>query len=174
MSSPTDDTNHGFTPTELELRDHDEVSTWAERNPMKPIIPPKKNKTIKLTDAGKITAHARTQQTRENKERLTADIRKFKEEQARALQEIAERHGRTLEYVQGRATAATGFKQTRAPNLHNAKLHFMAKEINEGRRQVKAPRDPASYEGGSGHGRPDSIRGEEAFGRPNQTTGTQH
>ncbi|KAF6745723.1 hypothetical protein DFP72DRAFT_1077152 [Ephemerocybe angulata] len=122
-----------FSPTDLELMDLDDHdnSTWASRNPSKAIIPPRNNYK-KLTDAQKITASVRLAQTREKQLQLTEDLGEFKITQARLLQEIAEKHGKSLDYVKGRATAASTFKTPRALNLHNAKLHFLSLEINNG------------------------------------------
>ncbi|KAF6742007.1 hypothetical protein DFP72DRAFT_861221 [Ephemerocybe angulata] len=117
-----------FEPTELELRDLDDNSTWASRNPDKPVIPVRNN-YVKLTDAEKITAHARISQGHAKKLELGNDIRTFKANQAQALQEIAEKHGKTLKHVRDLATAETLFKPQRAVTLHNAKLHFLAEEV---------------------------------------------
>jgi hypothetical protein len=106
--------------------------TWAERNPGKPVIPSRVRPRVELTHAERVTAALRMQQSNEKKQKMHEEIEDFHELQENRVKEIAEKYHKKPEYIRILLNSGSFFKSSRAPNIRNAIVHHVSKEINEG------------------------------------------
>lgn len=108
-----------------------DFSTWSQRNPDKSTIPSRPPRP-KATDAEKATRALRAQAARIKREELAAELELFEDEQEAKLKELAEKHGRSLDYVTQLLRTSSHYKQKRAPSLHNAILYDKTLKLNAG------------------------------------------
>lgn len=134
MTSPAIASPAIVTPASLEQSPYVDEGTdrtsWAKRNPKKPIIPSRSSKSA--TDAEKATRLLRARNNQIKKEALAADLELFEDEYASKLKNVAEKHGRTIEYVTQLLRTSSHYKQQRAISLHNAIIYDKGLELNAG------------------------------------------
>lgn len=108
-------------------------TTWAEIDPNMPCINPfhpNMNRTGCATDA-----EAKRLLAKENAEKHTALMRALEDEtecHEKAMESIADEHGRKLDTVWNLAGYSKVFKTAHQANLLNAKMLYKANEMNNG------------------------------------------
>jgi hypothetical protein len=107
-------------------------TTWAARNPTRPILNPRPA-PARLTEAQKASRAIAREQKKANAKRLDDDIKQFTEDQHAKLEEIAKTHNVKVEKVKDLVGASTHYKKSRKPTLHNAIVHAKAMEVNQGK-----------------------------------------
>ena len=107
-------------------------STWAERNPGKPIQPVRHRPPRPLTHAEQETNKMRSEKIRENAKALQTDVKALHAFIEKSIRELAAKHKRKRTYISVLVHAKSTLKAKRAPNLKNALLHRKAKELNQG------------------------------------------
>ncbi|KAF8344691.1 hypothetical protein F5887DRAFT_850888, partial [Amanita rubescens] len=108
--------------------------TWAARNPHKPVISLReRDRDTNLTSAQRATAKMKTQQNREKAHEMHEEIQSFHDFRETRAKEIAAKYHKKPDYIRALLNTRSIFKPTRAPNVRNAIVHHVAKEMNEGR-----------------------------------------
>lgn len=110
-------------------------SSWAARNPNRPIIEPR----VPLNPAQKARANAQrasrkisSLQRKESEEALHSSIRQLLAEQAQRMNEIALEHGVSVEKVKKLMGGTKHYTASRSAQLENALMHAKAEEVNRG------------------------------------------
>ncbi|KAG1793704.1 uncharacterized protein HD556DRAFT_1237697 [Suillus plorans] len=108
-------------------------SSWAARNPNRPIIEPR----VPLNPAQKARANAQrasrkisSLQRKESEEALHSSIRQLLAEQAQRMNEIALEHGVSVEKVKKLMGGTKHYTASRSAQLENALMHAKAEEVN--------------------------------------------
>ncbi|KAG2090114.1 uncharacterized protein F5147DRAFT_780422 [Suillus discolor] len=96
-------------------------SSWAARNPNRPIIEPR----VPLNPAQK------ARQRKESEEALHSSIRQLLAEQAQRMNEIALEHGVSVEKVKKLMGGTKHYTASRSAQLENALMHAKAEEVNK-------------------------------------------
>src|ERR1700690_3933187 len=109
-----------------------EETSHAIRHPLQTVQAPRTVTKTKLSDAEKATYNEKRQVQRDNKLALTTDIDAWAAEHGKKIQELAEKYGKSLNYIQDIIDHTSCLKKSRAPNLQNALAHHKAAEVNEG------------------------------------------
>lgn len=110
------------------------ASTWAKRNPEKPVIEPRQRKKKTLTYAEKATEAERKRQRRVAAEGLEEDICSLQEEIAKRTQEIADKWGKKFDAVRTIVQNNTTYKGTTRKNVFNTVVHHLKVELNKSTR----------------------------------------
>ena len=111
-------------------------STWASRNPVKPVICPRNNMKKNITHAEKIAAHGRRLVTQEKAEALQQAIQTCLAMREAEVKHLAKEHGRKSEYIKRLLNHGTNYTSNRRPSFYNVLVHHLAKEINEGKATI--------------------------------------
>ena len=106
--------------------------TWAERNPGKPVIPSRVRPGRQLTHAERVTAALVKQQKNKKKQEMHEESEAFHDFKETCVKEIANKYSRRPEYIRILLNSSSFFKSSRAPNIRNAIVHHVSKEINKG------------------------------------------
>jgi len=130
-SPPPSNSREPSPPARALLAESDNT-TWAARNPTRPILNPRPA-PARLTEAQKASKAIAREQKKANAKRLDDDIKRFTEEQHAKLEEIARTHNIKVEKVKDLVGVSTHYKKSRKPTLHNAILHAKAMEVNQGK-----------------------------------------
>ncbi|KAJ7084528.1 hypothetical protein B0H15DRAFT_949931 [Mycena belliarum] len=104
-------------------------STHATRNPTRPVQKSRGRAgrpAGKLTPAQKATRALQAAQRKLKKRELEEDIDSWYEKRDTFVEELAQRHNRTTEYIMGLLTNPSQFKSRRAISIRNAIVHDLA------------------------------------------------
>lgn len=107
-------------------------STWATRNPLKDVQSSRARPYQKLSDAEKISREKKATASRKKMLALSTDIRAFKEDQVLRIEQLAKKHDKKSDYIEGLVLNETVYKDNRSVNLWNAKIHAKTVEVNSG------------------------------------------
>ncbi|KAH7922363.1 hypothetical protein BV22DRAFT_976567, partial [Leucogyrophana mollusca] len=108
-------------------------SSWAARNPGRPVLPPRPAQRRQLTKAQKHSRAIATQQKKENQARMQEALTKLLEEQAAQRAALATVHNVTVDKVAKLSGYKAHYTNSRKPQLRNALVHAKMKELNEDR-----------------------------------------
>jgi hypothetical protein len=78
----------------------DLTSTYANRNPLKEIIPPRQNSSANKTDAQKRAQQLQRDQNRTKLSQLKQDVNELRLGHDEVIRNLAKKHGRKVEYVE--------------------------------------------------------------------------
>ncbi|KAF8181738.1 hypothetical protein K438DRAFT_1601346, partial [Mycena galopus ATCC 62051] len=118
---------------ENELLDIDGCTTWASRNPGKPVLLPRERPKRVLGPEQRRTLNDRRKNTKGRAAALNADIVELNRERSAKIAELAAKHKFKVPLVKQRVTAASAYKKPRKPSLFRAQEHYLAKVLNKGR-----------------------------------------
>ncbi|KAM6488896.1 hypothetical protein JOM56_001311 [Amanita muscaria] len=108
-------------------------STWAARNPGKPILPIRHRPNRPKTQAERETEKMRNEKSQENAKSLQTEVRALHTFLDKAVGELSVKFKKKRSYILTLVHAKSTLKAKRKPNLKNALLHRKAKEVNQGR-----------------------------------------
>lgn len=106
------------------------LASHAARNPMQPVIQPRKKKKQSVDKTSKAVAR---QVLQEKQAEFILDLEAFQEMKQEMVNELALKHHKKPEYMEALLTQQSLLKKQRAPNIQNAKIFHKAKEMNEGK-----------------------------------------
>ncbi|KAH7904823.1 hypothetical protein BJ138DRAFT_978571, partial [Hygrophoropsis aurantiaca] len=107
-------------------------STWAARNPGRPVIPTR-DPLPRLSDAQKASRKIAAEQRERHAKSLQDAAVKLVEEHNQKIKELARAHSVTEKHVKDLVGSHSHFHSTRQPQVLNALMHAKAKELNENR-----------------------------------------
>lgn len=110
----------------------DHVSTWAQRNPLKEIIPPRKNAQPKKSASQKELEAKNRELAREKSERMNQDIKALLDTLDEGIEKIANEYSKPLKAVSQLVKQTTRFVKSRAACVRNAVVSAKSKELNKG------------------------------------------
>ncbi|KAG0695697.1 hypothetical protein DFH29DRAFT_806240, partial [Suillus ampliporus] len=110
-------------------------SSWAARNPTRPVIPTR-SKGNALMEAQKASRAIKSAKRKEEENTLNESIKTYLEEQGKKLREIALKHNVSEDHIKNLVGYHTHYKKMRAPQLKNALVHTKAQEVNGGMYQL--------------------------------------
>jgi hypothetical protein len=113
--------------------DEQDISTLASRNPTRVSIPIHSRPTQKLTDAEKISAHARHELNKENATALKNEIVTFFGVRDAELTRLAKKYNKTEAHMKQLLSNESTYQNMRAPSLQNALVHAKGLEVNQGK-----------------------------------------
>ncbi|KAJ7043621.1 hypothetical protein C8F04DRAFT_1175398 [Mycena alexandri] len=103
------------------------ASSWAKRNPDKPMIPLRTGRKKQSTET-RATAKLKRAANKKKSLDFQADIDNINEARNKLAVEVAEKHGVKVDVVLRRLMAKSSFKASRKVNLFNAKVHHLCKK----------------------------------------------
>lgn len=104
--------------------DSQEGTSFASRN-LESTVQPSRSRH-KLTSSQRATLKLGRDAKLAAQVQYSADIRELVEQQNALVTILAEKHAKKPDYVYKTLTASSAYKKQRAPNLHNAKSHYMS------------------------------------------------
>jgi hypothetical protein len=108
------------------------TSTWQSRNPMNNVLLPRIRSSLRMTDAGKASAAARSLKRKEKSTDLEEAIHAIIDNRDYAIQELAKVHSVSVKSLATRVNATSNYHSTRSPNIFNALVSLSSVELNEG------------------------------------------
>ena len=111
---------------------HNLETTWAARNPLKPVINARINVTKHQTNAESLTAHQRRVEQHQQAEALKEEIQVAHAACQVEVDQICKGYGRKKEYIEGLLNHATKYASTCRPSCYNALVHNLSLEMNKG------------------------------------------
>lgn len=112
----------------------DPSSTYALRNPLKDVIPPKQNASKrKKTDSEQRAEKLSRDKKRQKSDAFRDDVQALLAAQEDGIAELARRHGYKREYVEQAVKRSSSYKPRRAPTVPNALVAAKRKELNTGK-----------------------------------------
>jgi hypothetical protein len=124
-SSQTDDDG--------ELPEVGGVTTWAQRNPGKHVVPGRVRPKCVIGPERRHTLNDRAKNKKSRKAALYAEIAELNNERNTKLPALAKKHGFKVKLVKQRMAAVSTLGKQRMVSLYRAKLHYLSKQLNEGR-----------------------------------------
>ncbi|KAF7351473.1 hypothetical protein MSAN_01579500 [Mycena sanguinolenta] len=106
------------------------LTTWAKRNPGKPVLRSKPKQAIRPEQRRTLEDRAKSKKKRMVE--LQADIAQLNRARVSMIDELAVKHRFKLKLVKQQISASTAFKKSRKPSLIRAKIHYLTKVLNEG------------------------------------------
>ncbi|KAG1738869.1 uncharacterized protein EDB91DRAFT_1054381 [Suillus paluster] len=116
---------------DLQLHKQGNNSTWAARNPGRPVIPTRL-KGAPLTQAEKASRALKAAQRKKSEKALDDTISSFLDDQDKKMKDIGALHSVTEAHVKKLITYHTHYKNSRGPQLFNALVHAKNQEVNGG------------------------------------------
>jgi hypothetical protein len=107
-------------------------STWAARNPTRPVIRPR-TPPPRLTDAQKASRKIKRDQQKDATKLLHDGISEYLDEQRVKVEALARTHNVTPKHINDIIGVRTNYHKSRKPRLMNALIHAKAKELNTGK-----------------------------------------
>ncbi|KAJ6473909.1 hypothetical protein C8R45DRAFT_1103576 [Mycena sanguinolenta] len=107
------------------------LTTWAKRNPGKPILRSKREKRT-IGPEQRRTLNDKAKSKKKCMAALQVDLIQHNRDRTALVNELAIKHRFKPKLVKHRLTASTVFKKPRKPSLFRAKLHYLGKVLNEG------------------------------------------
>jgi hypothetical protein len=108
------------------------VTTWASCNPGKAVIPPRQRPKRVLGAEQRRTAKDRVKSKKRRMAALLADIAEINGDRNTCIRELATKHKFKPKLVKQRLSSITTYKKPRKISLFWAKLHYLAKVLNDG------------------------------------------
>jgi hypothetical protein len=108
------------------------TSTWADRNPGKPVQPCRKRAQRPKTTAELGTARLRSETMLENSEALAKEIQAIHAFQDNVIRQLAQKYKKSEIDVRSLLLSKPFLKSKRSVSITNALLHRKVKEVNEG------------------------------------------
>ncbi|KAF6742547.1 hypothetical protein DFP72DRAFT_860399 [Ephemerocybe angulata] len=109
----------------------DTSSSYALRNPLREIIPPRLNGQAKQTPLEKAATQEHREKDREKKALFHEELQALRDTIKEEVKAIADRHSQKPEHVESLALSLSRFKKTRGLNIQNALVHAKKKEVND-------------------------------------------
>ncbi|KAJ6481167.1 hypothetical protein C8R45DRAFT_933064 [Mycena sanguinolenta] len=106
------------------------LTTWAKRNPGKPILRSKRGKRT-IGPEQRRTLNDKAKSKKKRMAELQADLLQHNQARTALVDELAVKHRFKPKLVKQRLTASTVFKKARKPSLYRAKLHYLGKVLNQ-------------------------------------------
>lgn len=128
MSAPTTTGNDCDNPS-----DEQDILTLASRNPTRVSIPIRSRPTQKLTDAEKISTHARHELNKENATPLKHEIITFFGVCDTELMRLAKKYNKTEAHIKQLLSNESTYQNMHAPSLQNVLVHVKGLEVNQGK-----------------------------------------
>lgn len=110
----------------------DHVSTWAQRNPLKEIIPPRKNPQPKKSASQKELAAQNRELASQQNKLMHQDIQALLNTLDAGIEKIANDYKKPIKAISQLVKQTTRFVQSRAVCLRNAVVSAKSKELNKG------------------------------------------
>jgi hypothetical protein len=107
-------------------------SSWAARNPSRPIIRPR-TPPPRLTEAQKASRKIKMDQKKEKTKRLYDAVAEYLDEQKIKIETLSRAHSVTPKHINDIIGSQTKYRTSRKTQLTNALVHAKAKEMNAGR-----------------------------------------
>jgi hypothetical protein len=107
-------------------------SSWAARNPSRPIICPR-TPPPRLTEAQKASRKIKRDQNKEKTKRLYDAVAEYLDEQKIKIEALSRAHSVTPKHINDIIGSQTKYRTSRKTQLTNALVHAKAKEMNAGR-----------------------------------------
>lgn len=120
------------SPADIPRHDLLGSSSWAARNPSKPVITPRLP-GARATGARKVTNDEKCKQRKDNNEALEKHLAKYTEAQQKFIKEASAKYGQSTDYISNLLHNHSNFKTSRAVSWHNAMIHHKSVEINQGK-----------------------------------------
>ena len=114
-------------------------STWASRNPTKPVIIPRTHVNKKRTHTEQITAHTKQVLNQEKAEALQQAIQACLTAREAEIKHLAKDYGKKPDYIERLLNHGTNYTSHQRPSFYNALVHHLAQELNEGTCTFTAP-----------------------------------
>ncbi|KAG2149242.1 hypothetical protein DEU56DRAFT_908942 [Suillus clintonianus] len=128
----SDDAQEGIQNMDLQLHKRGDDSTWAARNPGRPVIPTRL-KGAPLTQAEKASRALKAAQCKKSEKALDDTISSFLDDQDKKMKDIGALHSVTEAHIKKLITYHTHYKKSRGPQLFNALVHAKNQEVNGAR-----------------------------------------
>ncbi|KAJ6447704.1 hypothetical protein C8R45DRAFT_1135765 [Mycena sanguinolenta] len=107
------------------------LTTWAKRNPGKPILRSKRGKRT-IGPEQRRTLNDKAKSKKKRMAELQADLLQHNQARTALVDELAVKHRFKPKLVKQWLTASTVFKKAQKPSLYRAKLHYLGKVLNQG------------------------------------------
>lgn len=107
-----------------------DLNTYAGRNPDRPVIPPRTSKKAKVD---KMTKSLKKEARDREHRALMEAVQECMMRREKEIEELAEAHDKTQQYIRRLLNDETHYGQKREVNLFNAKIHWKSCELNAGK-----------------------------------------
>ncbi|KAF8180068.1 hypothetical protein K438DRAFT_1445987, partial [Mycena galopus ATCC 62051] len=107
-------------------------TTWASRNPGKAVIPPRQRPKRVVGAEQRRTAKDRVKSKKKRTAALLANIAEINREREALVRELATKHKFKAKLMKQRLSSITTYKKPQQISLFRAKLHYLAKVLNDG------------------------------------------
>ena len=108
------------------------LTTWAQRNPGKPVVQAKTKARRVLGPEQRRTLEDKRKTKKMRATELQTDIVALNRERADMVDELAAKHRFKAKFVKQKLLGVSVFKKSRKTSLFRAKLHYLGKKLNEG------------------------------------------
>ncbi|KAF6751974.1 hypothetical protein DFP72DRAFT_1070675 [Ephemerocybe angulata] len=125
------------SPPPSESEPTDTTSTWAARNPLKEIIPPRRNSQAVKSAAEKAALKIARDARRKDAEHLNEDVVDLLASIEHGIDTLASKHSQPRQRVEQMVLSTSRYVKKRAPSLTNALIHAKGREMNEARTDGK-------------------------------------
>ncbi|KAF8217887.1 hypothetical protein K438DRAFT_1952747 [Mycena galopus ATCC 62051] len=109
------------------------LTTWASRNPRKPVQHPRERPKRVIGPERRHTLQDKLKNKKGRTAALNADLAELNKERNAKVAELAAKHKFKVPLVQQRLYGASNFKKPCKVSLFRAQEHYLAKVLNEGR-----------------------------------------
>ncbi|KAJ6487576.1 hypothetical protein C8R45DRAFT_929836 [Mycena sanguinolenta] len=107
------------------------LTTWAKRNPGKPILCPRVRPKRGIGPEQRRTLYDRAKSRKNRIAALNEDIVSLNRSRHEMVHELSAKHKFKAKLVKQRLLGATSFKPQRKPSLFRAKIHYLSKVLND-------------------------------------------
>lgn len=131
VSTTASDTEARFRSGDLNVP---RKTTWSQLNPHLPVQRAKQRR--QPSDAEKATTMARREAQRKTRAAFEDDLETMLQKHVEEAQVLADKHGKSHDYIKKIINSTSNFRTHRAPSLHNAIIHHKTQKINGGRHNL--------------------------------------